>query len=208
MAKAVFCMADGDIEAQRIIDELKDAGFSNSDISVLWPNKDNRLGYEHDKSTKAPEGAATGATAGGLIGGTLGWLAGIGLLAIPGIGPFVAAGPIMAALSGAAIGASVGGLTGALVGMGIPEIEAKRYEQGLKEGRVLISVHARDNGEAKRAEELFKNSGAKDVSTGREMSDEELTKKQSKEMDKSLDRESTDVIPPPIDSSEQFPRGV
>lgn len=210
MAKAVFAMADGDMQAERIIDELKIAGFSSSDISVLWPNQDNRLGYEHEKSTKAPEGAATGAATGGVLGGALGWLAGIGLLAIPGIGPFVAAGPIMAALSGAAIGASIGGLSGALVGMGIPEVEAKRYEEGLKSGRVLIAVHAEDNDDAKRAKELFERSGAQDVSTGREMSNEELAKKQSKAMDKALDddRETTDVLPPPIDSTEQFPRGV
>lgn len=122
------------------------------------------------KSTKAPEGAATGAGTGGVLGGVLGWLAGIGALAIPGIGPFVAAGPIMALLGGAAVGATVGGITGALIGMGIPEYEAKRYESKLKEGKILISVHSENSDETDRAKTIFKNAGAEDITTSSEAS--------------------------------------
>lgn len=117
------------------------------------------------KATKAPEGATTGAATGGLTGGVLGLLAGVGALAIPGVGPFIAAGPIMAALSGAAIGATTGGVVGGLIGMGIPEIEAKRYEDKLKSGNYLIAVHAHDGDETDRAKEIFKNAGADDIST-------------------------------------------
>ncbi|MEO6546262.1 MAG: DUF3341 domain-containing protein, partial [Nitrospiraceae bacterium] len=121
-----------------------------------------------EKNTNAPEGAATGAGAGGVMGGAIGWLAGIGALAIPGIGPFVAAGPIMAMLGGAALGATVGGITGALVGMGIPEYEAKRYEGKLKEGKILISVHSENSTETDRAEAIFKKEGAQDIATSGE----------------------------------------
>src|SRR6266849_3399261 len=126
MAKrAVFCIAKSGDQACRIVDNLKAEGFSNNDISVLFPDKQGTRDFAHEKSTKAPEGATTGAGTGGVLGGALGWLAGIGALAIPGFGPFIAAGPIMAALSGAAVGATAGGLTGALVGMGMSEYEAK-----------------------------------------------------------------------------------
>jgi hypothetical protein len=128
MAQAVFCIATTYAQAERIVDGLKTAGFSNTDISVLFPDKEGTKDFAHEKNTKAPEGAATGAGTGGVLGGVAGWLIGIGSLAIPGVGPFIAAGPIMAALGGAAVGATVGGLTGALVGLGIPEFEAKRYE--------------------------------------------------------------------------------
>src|SRR3954452_10212402 len=121
--KAVFCIARSETQTCRIVDDLKSAGFSNNDISVLFPDKGGTRDFAHEKNTKAPEGAAAGAGTGGVLGGALGWLAGIGALAIPGIGPFVAAGPIMAALSGAAVGAAAGGLVGTLVGMGIPEYE-------------------------------------------------------------------------------------
>ncbi len=134
MATAVFGIAKTEGQAQRIVVDLKNAGFSNNDISVLFPDKTGTRDFAHEHHTKAPEGTATGAGVGGVLGGTLGWLAGIGTLAIPGLGPFIAAGPIMAALGGAAVGATVGGLTGALVGMGIPEYEAKRYEGRLREG--------------------------------------------------------------------------
>src|SRR5215813_9304583 len=141
MAKAVFGMAKTEAQAIRVVEQLKMAGFSNNDISVLFPDKRGTKDFAHEQHTKAPEGAATGAGTGGVLGGVLGWLVGVGTLAIPGLGPVIAAGPIMAALSGAAAGATLGGITGALIGFGIPEYEAKRYEGKLKEGNLLISVH-------------------------------------------------------------------
>ena len=126
--KSVFCIATSRDQADRIVDTLKNANFSNNDISVLFPDKTTTRDFAHTKSTKAPEGAVTGAGTGVVVGGALGWIAGIGALAIPGVGPFIAAGPIIAALSGAAVGATVGGIAGGLIGLGIPEIEAKRYE--------------------------------------------------------------------------------
>jgi uncharacterized membrane protein len=170
MSKAVFGIAKTEGQAQRIVVDLKDAGFSNNDISVLFPDKTGTRDFAHEHNTKAPEGATTGATTGGLLGGALGWLAGIGSLAIPGVGPFIAAGPIMAALSGAAVGATVGGITGALVGMGIPEYEAKRYEGRIREGNYLISVHTEDSTQSKRAKEIFERAGAEDISSAGEAS--------------------------------------
>jgi len=164
MAKAVFCIAKTEAQAINIVDQLKAAGFSNNDISVLFPDKSGTKDFAHEQHTKAPEGAATGAGTGGVLGGAIGWLAGIGALAIPGLGPFIAAGPIVAALSGAAAGAAVGGLTGALIGMGIPEYEAKRYEGKIKEGNILISVHTDDSNERKRAKTIFEKANAHDVS--------------------------------------------
>src|SRR5580765_1018475 len=143
--KSVFCIARDHVQASNIVENLKAAGFSNNDISALLPDKSGTRDFSHEKGTKAPEGAVTGAGTGGVLGGVLGWLAGIGALAIPGVGPFVAAGPIMAALSGAAIGATAGGLVGTLVGMGIPEYEAKRYEGQLRAGRILLPVHSEDS---------------------------------------------------------------
>jgi len=164
MAKAVFCIARSEAQAISIVERLKAAGFSSNDISVLFPDKAGTKDFAHEQHTKAPEGAATGAGTGGVLGGALGWLVGIGALAIPGLGPFIAAGPIMAALSGAAAGAALGGLTGALIGMGIPEYEAKRYEGKVKEGNVLISVHAEDSTERNRAKSIFEEAGAEDIS--------------------------------------------
>jgi hypothetical protein len=168
MSKAVFGIATTYVQAETIVDNLKTAGFLNNDISVLFPDKDGTRDFAHEKSTKAPEGAATGAGTGGVLGGVLGWLAGIGSLAIPGVGPFVAAGPIMAALSGAAVGSAVGGLTGALVGLGIPEFEAKRYEGKLRQGNILISVHSEDSKQTDRAEEILKKANAQDISSATE----------------------------------------
>src|SRR5687768_8586001 len=165
MSKAVFCIATSHAMAEGIVNQLKVSGFSGNDISVLFPDKRGTKDFAHEQHTKAPEGAATGAGTGGVIGGALGWLAGIGALAIPGVGPFIAAGPIMAALSGAAVGAAVGGITGALVGMGIPEYEAKRYEGKIKAGNILISVHSENNEETKKAKEIFEQVGAQDIST-------------------------------------------
>lgn len=164
MSKAVFCIANSEFQAEAIVNELKLAGFSNNDISVLFPDKTGSMDFAHEQHTKAPEGATAGASTGGVVGGALGWLAGIGMLAIPGIGPFVAAGPIMAALSGAALGAAVGGIAGALVGMGIPEYEAKRYEGKIKAGNILISVHSENNKQTKAAKQIFEDAGAKDIS--------------------------------------------
>jgi len=164
MAKAVFGMAHTEAQAIRMVENLKAAGFSANDISVLFPDKHGTKDFAHEQHTKAPEGAATGAGTGGVLGGALGWLVGIGTLAIPGLGPFIAAGPIMAALSGAAAGAAVGGLTGALIGMGIPEYEAKRYEGKVREGNLLISVHTEDSEERARAKDIFTQGGAEDIS--------------------------------------------
>jgi hypothetical protein len=165
MSKAVFCIATSEFQAESIVNELKVAGFADNDISVLFPDKTGTRDFAHEQHTKAPEGAVTGAGTGGVLGGTLGWLAGLGMLAIPGAGPFIAAGPIMAALGGAAVGAAVGGIAGALVGMGIPEYEAKRYEGKVKEGNILISVHTENADQARRTREIFEQAGAQDIST-------------------------------------------
>jgi hypothetical protein len=151
--------------AEQVVAELQRAGFAGTDISVLFPDSAGTKDFAHEQHTKAPEGAATGAGAGGVVGGTLGLLAGIGALAIPGVGPLIAAGPIMAALSGAAAGAVVGGLSGALIGLGIPEIEAKQYEGKLKEGNILLSVHVDNSAERDRAKDLLKANGAYDIVT-------------------------------------------
>jgi len=162
--KAVLGIANSRAQAEQIVNELKDAGFTGNDISVLFPDKTGTRDFAHEQHTKAPEGAATGAVTGGLLGGGLGWLVGIGSLAIPGLGPFIAAGPIMAALSGAAAGAAAGGLTGALVGLGVPEYEAKQYEGKLRSGNLLISVHTDDGNEVTRVKDIFKRAGASDIS--------------------------------------------
>ena len=150
------------------VDSLKRAGFLPSDISVLFPFNEGNKDFAHEKHTKAPEGAATGAGTGAVVGGALGWLVGIGSLAIPGVGPFIAAGPIMAALAGAGVGGAVGGITGALVGMGIPEYEAKRYEGRVNKGGILLSVHSDTSDEIKRAKEVLKETGAEDISSAGE----------------------------------------
>lgn len=163
--KSVFCIATSRSQADLIVERLKDAAFSGNDISVLFPDKTTTRDFAHEKHTKAPEGAVTGAGTGGLLGGALGWIAGIGALAIPGVGPLIAAGPIMAALSGAAIGAAAGGIAGALIGLGIPELEAKRYEGKIREGNLLISVHTEDSDQVSRAKEIFTTAGAQDICT-------------------------------------------
>ncbi len=166
--KSVYCLATSEMQAEAIVTRLQDEGFANTDISVLFPDKSGSRDFAHRKGTKAPEGTAAGAGSGAVIGGALGWLAGIGALAIPGVGPFVAAGPIMAALSGVAVGGAVGAITGALIGMGIPEYEAKRYEGKIREGNILISVHTEDSKEAKVAEEIFKDEDAEDIASASE----------------------------------------
>ena len=163
--KQVFCIATSRQQAETIVDRLQSSGFPTSEISILLPDTEGRHDIGHVKATKAPEGATTGVTAGGITGGVLGLLAGIGALAIPGVGPFIAAGPIMAALSGAAVGGAVGGIAGGLIGLGIPEIEAKRYEEKLKSGNYLVAVHVRNDDEEDRAEDIFEQAGAEDVTT-------------------------------------------
>lgn len=147
------------------VDSLRQAEFRNTDISVLFPDNQGTKDFAHEKNTKAPEGAATGAGSGAVIGGTLGWLAGIGALAIPGLGPFIAAGPIVATLAGVGVGGAVGGIAGALIGMGIPEYEAKRYEGRVKDGGILLSVHCDDSQWTKKAKEILERTGAEDVSS-------------------------------------------
>ena len=161
--KAVFCIVNTEPQASSIVEDLKRAGFSNDDISALFPDKHSSRDFAHEQGTKAPEGAATGAGTGAVLGGVLGWLAGIGSLAIPGVGPFIAAGPIMGLLSGAAVGGTAGGLVGALIGYGMPELEAKRYEGKVKSGNILLSVHTEDRDEVKRAKEIFKQHRAEDI---------------------------------------------
>ncbi|MEA2753568.1 MAG: hypothetical protein QOI41_7711 [Myxococcales bacterium] len=164
MKKAVLCIVQRQDQAEAIVSQLQNVGFTPNDISVLFPDKQGTKDFAHEHSTKAPEGAVAGAGTGGVLGGTLGLLAGIGALAIPGLGPFIAAGPLMAALSGAAIGAGVGGLTGALIGMGIPEIEARKYEGKVKGGNLLIATHVDTPEQRKRAEEVYKMARAEDIS--------------------------------------------
>lgn len=168
--KSVFCIATSRVQADRIVDQLKFANFSNNDISALFADKGTSHDFAHEMNTKAPEGAITGAGTAGVVGGALGWIAGIGALAIPGVGPFIAAGPIIGALSGAAIGAAVGGIAGGLIGMGIPELEARRYEGKLKEGNILISVHTENSEEITCARDIFTKAGAQDICTTGECS--------------------------------------
>ena len=165
---AVFGIYKSSAQAERAVDRILAAGFSNNDISVLLPDTQSSKEFAHEKNTKAPEGTVTGVTTGGIVGGTLGLLAGIGTLAIPGLGPFIAAGPIMASLAGLGVGGAVGGLIGALVGMGIPEYEAKRYEGRVKTGGVLLSVHCDSSDEISRAKDLLKETGAEDISSAGE----------------------------------------
>ncbi|HYE34244.1 hypothetical protein [Methylocaldum sp.] len=170
MQKAVFCIARTRDQAESIIDRLKSSGFSNNDISVLFPDKSTTKDFAHEQHTKAPEGATAGGVTGMGVGAVLGWLAGIGTLAIPGLGPFIAAGPIMTALSGAAVGGAAGGLVGALVGMGIPEYEAKRYEGKIKDGNILISVHTDDSQQRSKVKDIFEQVNAEDIATTGEAS--------------------------------------
>jgi len=179
---AVFGIYQNEKQAERTVDDLLAAGFSNDDISVLLPDNQGTKDFAHDKSTKAPEGTAAGVTTGGVIGGTLGLLAGIGVLAIPGIGPFIAAGPIMAALAGLGVGGAVGGVIGALVGMGIPEYEAKRYEGRVKDGGILLSVHSDDSEWTKKAKEILERTGAQDVASTGEASADKSDKASAREV--------------------------
>jgi hypothetical protein len=156
----------GDVEYA--VDALRAEGFRNTDVSVLFPDNRGTKDFAVEKNTKAPEGTAAGVTSGAVIGGALGWLAGIGALAIPGIGPLLAAGPIVAALTGVGVGGAVGGIAGALIGMGIPEYEAKRYEGRIKEGGILLSVHCDNSDWTKKAKDILVRTGAQDVASAGE----------------------------------------
>lgn len=150
------------------VDELRAVGFRHTDISVLFPENEGTKDFAVRKETKAPEGTTTGVVAGAAVGGTLGWLAGIGALAIPGLGPFIAAGPIVALLSGVGAGGVVGGIAGALIGVGIPEYEAKRYEGRIRSGGILLSVHSDNSDWTKRAKAILERTGAEDISSAGE----------------------------------------
>jgi hypothetical protein len=167
---AVFGIYPAYTSVETGVDALRDAGFRNTDISVLFPENSGTKDFAHEKGTKAPEGAAAGAGTGAVVGGALGWLAGIGALAIPGIGPFVAAGPIVAALAGVGAGGAVGGITGALIGLGIPEYEAKRYEGRIRQGGILLSVHSDNSEWTRKAKDILERTGAQDVASAGEAS--------------------------------------
>ena len=164
----VIGLTQTQFDTENIVERLGQAGFSNNDISVLFPDSEGRGVLAYEKHTKAGQGAATGAGAGGILGGTLGLLAGIGTLAIPGVGPFIAAGPIMAALSAAALGATIGGFAGTLIGLGIPEYEAKQYENKIKAGNFLISIHVNSDDEKDRACGILIDCDATDISVSKE----------------------------------------
>ena len=163
MKTSVMGIVDTREQAETILGSLQQAGIGTSDISILFPDKSGTRDFAHEHNTKAPEGAVAGTATGGVLGGTLGLLTGIGALAIPGLGPFIAAGPLMAALSGAAAGAAMGGVVGALVGMGIPEVEAKQYEGKVKGGNILIAVHVETSETRDRVKDVLKSGGARDV---------------------------------------------
>jgi hypothetical protein len=166
---AVFGLFESRAQLQTAVEALRTAGFRPTDISVVGIDQSrgtHELG--HELNTKAPEGAATGGAVGGAVGGVLGWLAGVGMIAVPGIGPLLAAGPIVAALAGIGAGATTGGLVGALAGIGIPEVEAKRYEGRIRSGRLLLSIHCDDGDWTDRAKEILKSAGAEDVASTRE----------------------------------------
>lgn len=167
---AAFGIYPDEISLRTGIEALQRADFRTEDISVLFPENQGTKDFAHEKGTKAPEGAATGAGSGAVVGGVLGWLAGVGTIAIPGVGPFLAAGPIVAALAGVGVGGAVGGLTGALIGAGIPEYEAKRYEGLIKKGGILISVHCDDSDWTSKAKDIMERTGADDVSSTSEAS--------------------------------------
>jgi hypothetical protein len=164
MSQAVFGIADSEARAERIVQALRDAGFASDSLSILFPDRGGTRELRHDAHTKAPEGASAGVGTGALLGGTLGWLSGVGAIAIPGLGAFIAAGPIVATLSGAAAGATVGGLTGALIGYAVPEFEATQYENKLRDGNILISVHTDSVVQQAHVRDILERNGATDVS--------------------------------------------
>lgn len=175
--KAVFGIYESRMTVENAVDRLKTDGFAANEISVLMPERGGSEKFAHEKATKAPEGATTGAGTGLVVGGTLGWLVGIGALAIPGVGPFIAAGPILALMAGAGAGATLGGIAGGLIGMGIPEYEAKRYETIVKDGGILLSVHVGDDEQLKKAKLALEQTGGRDISSTSEVSAGQLNKK-------------------------------
>ena len=212
MKNAVYGIANTTEQAESIVTKLQASGFASSDISVLFPDKEGTRDFAHEKNTKAPEGATTGGLAGMGVGGALGLLAGIGALAIPGVGPFIAAGPIMGALSGAAVGGATGGLIGALVGLGIPELEAKQYEGKVRAGNILIAVHAENGDERSRAKEVLKEAGATDVSSTSEASVPKESRASERvvraEFDGEVTRGSSDVVDQSAEESDVSPAPV
>jgi hypothetical protein len=165
---SVFGIYSSQAQVESAVDRLKATGFRNADISVLFPENLGTKEFAHEKNTKAPEGALAGGVSGGVVGGALGWLLGIGALAIPGLGPFIAAGPIMGLLAGIGAGGAVGGLTGVLIGMGMPEYEAKRYDGRIRQGNILLSVHCDDSEWSKRAKQILEETGAQDIASSSE----------------------------------------
>ncbi len=163
MSEAVICIVPSESQANMIVESLRNSGFRNVDVSVLMPDKNLERDLGHEKHSKAPEGVSTGAGTGALLGGALGWLTGIGALAIPGLGAFIAAGPIMSMLGGVAVGTSVGGVVGGLIGLGIPEYEAKQFETHLRDGNILLSVHTETGDQAKLAQTIFEKCGGRDI---------------------------------------------
>lgn len=170
MKTAIYCIATNRVQAENIVDNLKLSGFPSGDISVLFPDQTGTRDFAHEQNTKLPEGAAAGGAAGMGVGAILGWLTGIGTLAIPGVGPFIAAGPIMAALSGAALVGAAGGIIGAMVGLGIPEYEAKLYDGKIRGGNILISVHTDNSSQESAAKDIYKKAGAEDINSTSEAS--------------------------------------
>jgi hypothetical protein len=190
---AVFGIYPSQPAVEAAVDSLRNAGFRNTDISVLFPDNHGTKDFAIQKETKAPEGAAAGGITGGVIGGALGWLAGVGALAIPGIGPLIAAGPILGILAGMGVGGAIGGVAGALVGLGIPEYEAKRYEGRIRKGGILLSVHCDSDDWSKRAKSLLEHTGAEDVSSALEAKADFAT------ADRPVKRPATRIPYPPED---------
>jgi hypothetical protein len=184
MSTVIYALAATDAQANTIVTALKSAGFPGNDISVLFPHATSGRDFAPQQNTKAPEGAAVGGISGSVVGGALGWMAGIGLLTIPGVGPFIAAGPILALLSGAALGAAAGGLTGSFIGLGMPEVDAKRYETQVRAGRILIAVHADNHDWTNKAKQVLKDAGGDDISS-------------------SVNEATTIMLPPPSAQSAQ-----
>lgn len=166
--RAVIGIVETQTQAESIVTSLERSGFARTQISALFPDQRGTADFAHEHHTKAPEGAVAGVAGGGVIGGAIGLLAGVGALAIPGLGPFIAAGPLLGALSGASVGAAVGGVTGALIGLGIPEIEATKYEGKLRGGNILLAVHVDDRHQEALARDVFSRGGAHDVTVTRE----------------------------------------
>ncbi len=195
--KVVLGIFDSRTQVESCVDMLKGAGFRNSDVSVLLPEMGDSKSFAHEKNTKAPEGATTGTGIGAILGGTLGWLVGAGVIAtIPVLGPFVAAGPIMAALAGAATGGAAGGLAGTLIGFGIPEYEAKRYETFVSKGGILLSVHCDDGSWCDRAKDIIEQCGAHDISSTTESDADKDMKDVNLNARNNMGTSSTDIRNP------------